>query len=85
MDNPDDRYAETRDAWGNTEIVANYRRRSYILPAEVRASSFLGLVEEFAIGGGTAELRAIQPYTGKYAGPVSVSIAPDDCIVLAGA
>ncbi len=57
---------------------------SQILPAEVRASSFLGLVEEFAIGLGSAELRAIQPYTGRFSGPVSVSIAPDDCIVLAG-
>lgn len=56
-----------------------------VLPAEVRASSFLGLVEEFSISLGGTELRAIQPYTGKYSGPVNVSIAAEDCIVLAGA
>jgi iron(III) transport system ATP-binding protein len=57
--------------------------RTQALKGEVRASSFLGLVEEFSISLGTAELRAIQPYTGKHSGPVQLSIAADDCIVLA--
>jgi ABC-type Fe3+/spermidine/putrescine transport system ATPase subunit len=50
---------------------------------QVRASSFLGLVEEYIVAIGNTELRAIQPPTGANSGDaVDVSIRPDDCIVL---
>jgi iron(III) transport system ATP-binding protein len=52
-------------------------------PGEIRASSFLGLVEEYIVAVGGTELRAIQPYTGAHTGdPVEVGIRPADCIVL---
>ena len=55
-----------------------------VLEGRVRASSFLGLVEEFSIGLGDSELRAIQPYVGNVSGAVNIAIDPDNCIVLAG-
>ena len=54
--------------------------------AQIRAASFLGLVEEYIVAVGDVEMRAIQPPTGVSSGdPVDVSISPDDCIVLTDA
>ena len=53
------------------------------LPAQIRAASFLGLVEEYIVAVGGVELRAIQPISGVGSGDqVDISIRPDDCIVL---
>ncbi|MCC7346122.1 MAG: ABC transporter ATP-binding protein [Variibacter sp.] len=53
---------------------------------QIRAASFLGLVEEYIVAVGNSELRAIQPAGGADSGAnVEVSVRPDDCIVLAGA
>ena len=56
---------------------------SQLLAGEIRASSFLGLVEEYIVAVGGVELRAIQPFTGAQSGDrVEVSINPSACIVL---
>jgi iron(III) transport system ATP-binding protein len=53
---------------------------------QIRAASFLGLVEEYIVAVGDTELRAIQPATGAGSGDqVEVSVRPDDCIVLTDA
>ena len=55
-------------------------------PGEIRASSFLGLVEEYIVAIGGVELRAIQPFTGAQTGDrVEVSIRPSECVVLSEA
>jgi len=55
-----------------------------VLPGQIRASSFLGLVDEYIIAVGNVEMRAIQPATGAGSGdPIEVAIQPDHCIVLA--
>jgi iron(III) transport system ATP-binding protein len=52
-------------------------------PGQIRASSFLGLVDEYIVAIGGVELRAIQPYTGADSGDaVDVTVRADDCIVL---
>lgn len=54
------------------------------IPGEIRAASFLGLVDEYIVAIGGVELRAIQPSTGVQSGDrVQVDIRPSDCIVLA--
>jgi iron(III) transport system ATP-binding protein len=53
------------------------------LSGSVKASSFLGLVEEYALDVGGVELCAVQPYAGVQAGDaVQVRLRPRDCIVL---
>jgi iron(III) transport system ATP-binding protein len=52
-------------------------------PAQIRAASFLGLVEEYIVAIGGVELRAIQPITGFASGDdVEIGIRADDCILL---
>jgi len=54
-----------------------------VLSGEVRASSFLGLTEEYVLDLGGLELRAVQPFMGTAPGQrVAVSIQPEECIVL---
>jgi iron(III) transport system ATP-binding protein len=54
-----------------------------LVAGEIRAASFLGLVEEYIVAMGEAEVRAIQPITGVRTGDtVAVNIRPADCIVL---
>ncbi len=58
---------------------------SHPLVGEIRAVSFLGLTEEYIVNVGGVDLRAIQPAQGVVAGEqVDVTIASDECIVLAG-
>jgi iron(III) transport system ATP-binding protein len=58
----------------------------HTVPGQIRAVSFLGLTEEYIVSVGGTELRAIQPAQGVAAGErVSVSIRPQECIVLAEA
>ncbi len=53
------------------------------VPGEIRASSFLGLAEEYIVAVGGVEMRAIQPPTGAGTGDnVHVDIRPRECIVL---
>jgi iron(III) transport system ATP-binding protein len=53
------------------------------LPGEIRAASFLGLVDEYIVALGGVEMRAIQPSAGAETGDrVNVDIRPADCIVL---
>ncbi|HWX47877.1 MAG TPA: ABC transporter ATP-binding protein [Roseomonas sp.] len=53
------------------------------LPAELRASSFLGLTEEYVLDLGGIELRAVQSPTGGAPGDrVQVAIRPEECVVL---
>ena len=52
------------------------------LPGEIKASSFLGLQEEYIVAINGVELRAIRPASGLQTGDrVAVSIAAEDCIV----
>lgn len=67
------------------QIAAGQVTPGQVLPGEIRASSFLGLVDEYIIAVGNVEMRAIQPATGAGSGDaIEVAIQPDDCIVLAG-
>jgi iron(III) transport system ATP-binding protein len=53
------------------------------LEAELRASSFLGLTEEYVLDLGGVELRAVQPPTGGAPGDrVALAIRPEECVVL---
>jgi iron(III) transport system ATP-binding protein len=54
-----------------------------LVPGEIRASSFLGLSEEYIVDIGGVEMRAIQPPTGANAGDkVNIHIRPSECIVM---
>jgi iron(III) transport system ATP-binding protein len=56
---------------------------NHTVAGEIRAASFLGLVEEYIVAMGGTELRSIQSITGVQTGDkVAVSIRPADCIVL---
>jgi iron(III) transport system ATP-binding protein len=58
-------------------------RGGQTLPGEIRAASFLGLVDEYIVEIGGVEMRAVQPSTGVQSGDhVSIAIHPNDCIVL---
>jgi len=53
------------------------------LEAELRASSFLGLTEEYVLDLGGVELRAVQPPSGGVPGDrVAIAIRPEECVVL---
>jgi iron(III) transport system ATP-binding protein len=54
-----------------------------LVPGEIRASSFLGLVDEYIVEVGGIEMRALQPFSGATNGDkVQVEIQPAHCIVL---
>jgi len=66
---------------GGTATQALGGRNGFI--GTIRASSFLGLTEEYVIDVSGGELRAIQPVSGLDAGaPVAVTVRPCDCIIL---
>jgi iron(III) transport system ATP-binding protein len=65
------------------QLPAAAQGSTQTVPGEVRASSFLGLTEEYVLDAGGVELRSIQPYTGAEAGAqIAIAIRPEDCIVL---
>jgi iron(III) transport system ATP-binding protein len=52
------------------------------VPAMLRASSFQGLHDEHVVIAGGVELRAIQPALEFEEGPVTLTLAREDCLVL---
>ena len=54
------------------------------LPGEIKAASFLGMQEEYAVMVGGIELRALRPPSSLAAGDrVEVTIAPEACLIFA--
>jgi ABC-type Fe3+/spermidine/putrescine transport system ATPase subunit len=52
------------------------------VPAMLRASSFQGLHDEHVVIAGGVELRAIQPALEFEEGPVTLTLAREDCLIL---
>ena len=64
------------------ETAAGPRDSRQRVPAMLRASSFQGLHDEHVVIAGGIELRAIQPALEFEEGPVTMTLAREDCLIM---